>query len=143
MINVANKVLKAWFDMLSGFISVPVYRTDAPPTEQGDYVLLRIESDTDANTNNQRNISNPVIITEVVTRFSKRIDDGLAVEIDNEIALLLSSTPATHNLPSQDGIAITRVRRSNATYIPEDDGTFRYMRLVTRNTHRVEQLVLT
>lgn len=143
MINVTNKLMKAWYEMLSGFISVPVYRTDAPPTEEGNYVLLRVESDGDQNTNNQRYISNPVIITEVITRFKTRIDDGLAAEIDNEITLLLSSTPSTHNLPSQDGIGITRVRRTNATYISEDDGEERYLRLITRYTHRVEQLILT
>lgn len=143
MINVANKVMKAWYEMLNNNISVPVYRTDAPAEYQGNYVLLRVESDSSNNTNNQRYISNPVVITDVVTKFSNEIDDGLAVEIDNEISLLLTSSPATHNLPSQDGIGITRVRRENATYIPEDDGTFRYMRIVTRNTHRVEQLILT
>lgn len=140
MINVSNKVMKAWYEMLDGNISVPVYRTDAPPDETGHYILLRVESDND-NSNNQRNISQPVIITEVVTKFSSRIDDSVAVEIDNEIALLLSSKPSTHNLPSQDGIAVTSVVRTNATYLNEDDGTFRYHRLVTRNVHRVEQLV--
>jgi hypothetical protein len=143
MINVGNKILKAWYEMLNGQLSVPVYRTDAPAEEEGNYVIIRIESDGSQNTNNQRFISNPVVITDVVTKFKAEIDDGLAADIDNEISLLLHSNPATHNLPSQDGIGITRVRRENATYIPEDDGTFRYMRIVTRNVHRVEQLVLT
>lgn len=143
MINVGNKILKAWYEMLNNNISVPVYRTDAPAEENGNYVVIRIESDGSQNTNNQRFISNPVVITDVVTKFKTEIDDGLAIDIDNEISLLLHSNPATHNLPSQDGIGVTRVRRENATYISEDDGTFRYMRIVTRNTHRVEQLVLT
>jgi hypothetical protein len=143
MINVGNKILKAWYEMLNNQLSVPVFRTDAPAEQEGNYVIIRIESDSSNNTNNQRFISNPVVITDVVTKFKTEIDDGLAVDIDNEISLLLHSTPATHNLPSQDGIGITRVRRESATYLPEDDGTFRYMRIVTRNTHRVEQLTLT
>jgi hypothetical protein len=143
MTNVTNKVIAAWYQMLNNLVSVPVYRYDAPPTEYGDYILLRVESDGDQNTNNQRYISNPVIITEVVTRSKARLDDIKAANIDNQITLLLSSTPATHNLPSQDGIGITRVRRANATYLPEDDGETRYLRLITRYTHRVEQLTLT
>lgn len=140
MINVTNKILKAWYEMLKGHISVPVYRVDAPSTETGNYVLLRVESETD-NTNNSRFVTSPVIISEVVTKFSAAIDDGVAAEIDNEIAqLLFPSSPGQIGLPAQDDIQITDVVRQNATYLPEDDGTFRYHRLVTRNLHRVVQL---
>lgn len=142
MINVANKVLKAWFEMLSGVISVPVYRVDVQPTETDHYVILRIESDTDSS-NNNRFVTNPVIITEVVTRFRSAIDDGVAVDIDTEIAQLLFPSVGQLGLPRQDDIQITSVVRQNATYLPEDDGTFRHHRLITRNKHRVVQLQLT
>lgn len=142
MINVTNRVLKAWFELLNGNLSVPVYRTDAPSTEEGNYVLLRVESNSDT-PNNHKFISNPVVITEVVTKFSIMIDDSLAGDIDEEIGELLYSSPAQHNLPSQDDIQITSVQRQDATYLPEDDGTFRYQRLITRNVHRVEQLQTT
>lgn len=140
--NVTNKILKAWYELLSGNISVPVYRTDAPASQEGNYVLLRVESDSDS-TNNSKFVSNPVIITEVVTKFKAAIDDGVAAEIDDEIGSLLFDAPGQHNLPEQDDIQITQVTRQNVTYLPEDDGTFRYHRLITRNVHRVVQLSLT
>lgn len=138
MKNVTGKLLTAWFTLLNGQTSVPVYRTDAPPEEEGNYILLRVESETD-NSNNQKFVTNPVIITEVITKFNARIDDGLAPEIDDEIGTLLKSNSATHNLPAQPGIQITDVRRENSTTLNEDDGTFRYNRIITRNIHRVLQ----
>lgn len=141
MRNVTNKVVKAWYELLNGNLSVPVYRTDAPATEAGNYVLLRVESDTDAS-NNQKFVSTPVVISEVVTKFSIMIDDSLAPDIDSEIAdLLFPTTPGLHALPAQDDISISYVERRDITYLPEDDGTNRYLRLITRNVHRVEQLV--
>lgn len=140
MRNVTGKLLKAWYELLNGNISVPVYRSDSDPKDEGHYVLLRIESDSD-NSNNHSFVTNPVIITEVITRFAVRIDDQVVIDIDNEIGVLLKSRSATHNLPVQDDIQIVDVRRSNATYINEDDGTLRYHRLITRNVHRVVQLV--
>lgn len=140
MRNTAGLVMNSWYELLNGNISVPVYRVDAPPDYFGHYVLLRVESDGERS-NNQAFVTNPVIITEVVTIFSKRIDDGIVYEIDSEIGVLLKTNSATHNLPSQDDIEIVQVRRANATYINEDDGTHRYHRLITRNLHRVVQLV--
>jgi len=140
MKNVNGQILKAWYALLSGNISVPVYRTDAPSTETGHYVLLRVESDLERS-NNHSFVTAPVIITEVVTKFKASINDGLAIDIDNEIGSMLKSKPGTHNLPAQDDIEIVDVRRTNATYINEDDGTHRYHRLITRNLHRVVQLV--
>lgn len=139
--NISNLVLKAWYELING-ISVNVYRTDAPPDEEGNYVLLRVESLTD-DTNNARHVSGVVVITEVVTKHSIRIDDSIATDIDDEIAQRLFPNVGKHALPVQDGIQITDVRRANATYINEDDGTNRYHRLVTRNVHRVAQLDLT
>lgn len=140
--NIVSKVLKAWYELLNNNISVPVYRMDAPATEEGNYVLLRVESETDAR-NNARHVVNPVIITEIVTKHQVVIDDSIAPGIDDEICELLFASTRQHNLPVQADIQITDVRRANATYINEDDGTNRYHRLVTRNVHRVAQLDLT
>lgn len=140
MINVSNRILKAWFELLDGNLSVPVYRTDAPATYEGNYVIIRIESDSDT-PNNHKWRSNPVLITEVVTKYKTMINDAEAGEIDEEIGLLLYDSPAQHNLPAQDDIQITSVQRRDAQYLPEDDGTTRINRLITRNVHRVEQLI--
>jgi hypothetical protein len=138
MITPGGKILKSWFELLSGLISVPVYRTDAPSTETGNYVLLRLESSNDKR-NNQSNVTNPVLITEVVTKYESIINDQEVFDIDSEIGTLLSTTPSTHNLPTQAGIQIVTVVRQNQTVLPEDDGTFRYNRLITRNIHNVLQ----
>lgn len=141
MINVTNRVMKSWFELLSGNLSVPVYRVDAPASENGNYVLLRVESDSDT-PYNQKFVSNPVVVTEVITKFQTIINDTVAAEIDEEISELLFPTdPAHHALPVQDDIQITSVQRRDTTYLQEDDGTNRYHRLIVRNVHRVEQLV--
>lgn len=145
MINVSNKILKAWFELLNGnvivnSVTIPIYRTDAPATEEGNYIIIRVESETD-NSNNQKFVTNPIIITEIVTKFRTIIDDGLSAEIDSEIGnLLFPTVPGVHALPQQDDIEISQVIRQSSTYLPEDDGTFRYHRLITRNYHRVVQL---
>lgn len=137
--NITNKVLKAWFEMLDGVISVPVYRTDVDSYVAGNYVILRVESET-SKLNNNSFVTSPVIITEVVTRFNKVIDDGVAADIDDEIAQLLYQGGAgSHNLPAQQGIQIVEVKRQEATYLPEDDGIYKYHRLITRNVCRVVQ----
>lgn len=138
-INITNAVMKAWYELLNGNLTVPVYRVDAPASQEGNYVLLRVESESNR-TNNSRFVTNPVVITEVVTKFAAAIDDGVAGDIDSEIADLLFPLVGQHSLPPQDDIQITDVIRANATYLPEDDGTFRYHRLITRNLHRVVQL---
>lgn len=136
--NIDHQVATAFFQLLDG-ISVNVYRTDAPSDETGNYVLIRVESSTDG-TNNARHVSNVVVITEVVTLHRIRIDDSIAPGIDDEIAQRLFSRTGVSNLSAQAGIQITDVRRSNATYIQEDDGVTRYHRLITRNNCRVAQL---
>lgn len=140
--NIVIKVLNAWYELLNGNISKPVYRVDAPATEEGDYVLLRVESETDS-TNNARHVSNPVLIVEVVTKHAIMIDDTVAPGIEDEIMQLVFSNPGVHNLPQQDGIQITDVRKRDSTYLNEDDGTRRIHRLISRWTHRVAQLQLT
>jgi hypothetical protein len=141
MINVTNKLAKAWYQLLDGNLSVPVYRVDAPASETGNYVLIRVESDSDT-PNNHVFYSNPVVITEVVTKFDAMIDADLAGDSDSEISeLLYPTTPGKHALPAQDDIQIVSVQRRDATYLPEFDGTYRYHRLITRNVHRIGQFV--
>lgn len=142
MINPGGKILKAWFELLNGNIGVPVYRTDVPHTETGNYVILRLESSTDKR-NNSQNVTNPVLITEVVTRYDTMINDAEVFEIDTLIGQALSSSPPTHNLPIQAGIQVVTVVRRDQTVLPEDDGHSRYNRLITRNVHRVLETAVT
>ena len=136
MLNPGGKILAAWYALLNGVLPIPVYRTDAPPDAPDQYVLIRMESSTDKR-NNQSNVTNPVLITEIVTKFDVRIDDEQVFFYDTLIGQALSSNPATHNLPPQLGIQIVTVVRRDQTVIPEDDGSRRINRLITRNVHRV------
>lgn len=142
MINPGHLILKSWYELLNNntLVGVPVYRTDAPPDAPDKYVLLRMESSSDRR-NNSTNVTNPVLITEIVTKYAARINDQDVFTIDSGIGTALSSTPATHNLPAQAGIQIVSVIRQNETVVPEDNGaTPRVNRLITRNVHRVVQL---
>jgi len=131
--------MNAWFELLNGNHTLPVFREDVPASVEGDYILLRVESDTDTG-NNHKFISSPVIVTEIVTKFKTIIDDSKAGDYDEQICGLLYSSPRQHRLPAQPGIQITSVQRRDSTYLSEDDGVNRIRRLITRNVHRVEQL---
>lgn len=133
MRNVAGYILNNWFDKLNGNISVPVYRTNVPAEERGNYVLLRMESDTYRG-NNHSFVTRPVLIYEVVTRFQMAIDDGLANEIDDEVVQIMFTKPGASSIQQ-----ITEMRRESATYIDEDDGDEKYYRLAVRVSHRFSQ----
>lgn len=145
MINVLNKVMDSWYALLNGNLSIdgttiPVYRVDAPSDAPSFYVVIRPESSTDVS-NNHSFVTNPVIISEVVTKFpsGELIRDDIAARIDSLIANLISPTPSSIGLSAQSGIQIVSVKRSEETYLPEDDGSNRYYRIITRNTMRVKQ----
>ncbi len=140
MINVGAKLLTAWYQCIGAGLPVPVYTLDAAPDNEnnGNYVLLRIESETNQ-TNNQKFVTSPVLISEVVMRYSVRADYEPANNIDSLIGQLVNPTPALHGLPAQTGIKIIDVRRDSSTTLVEDDGTFIYYRIITRNLHRVLQ----
>jgi hypothetical protein len=137
MRDIRNKLLKAWYEMLSGHISVNVYRVGVPETEDGNYVVLRVESETERR-NSATFVTNPVVICEIVTRHSTIIDDGVANSINDEILQLLKPGQGTNGLPVQSGIQVVDVS-VQSTDITEDDGVTKYHRLINRNLHRVVQ----
>jgi len=143
MINPGNKILKSWYELLNNNLSVPVYRYSAPADEDGNYVLLRMESSTIIPNNHQFG-HQQVLITEIVTKNNGGglIDDSLAGNIDTEIGDLLYSSTFQHNMPMQDDIQIISVTRQNQTYLPEDDGVNQILRLITRNVHLTKQLLV-
>lgn len=139
MVNVMNGLMNAWYALLSGNVNIPVYRVDAPP-DATDYVIIRPESNTDRS-NNTKFGDSIVIITEVVTRFGsgESINETAAHDIDSMIANLVLPTTSKHNLPPQGGFQVVSIKRQDQQYIPEDDGSYRYYRVITRNIHRVYQ----
>ena len=144
MINVSNRVLEAYYNLLSGLsidgTTVPVYRVDAPVDAPNYYVIIRAES-IGNRSNNNAFVHSVAVVTDVVTKFgaSELIRDDIASRIDSSIGSLLLPTPSTHGL-SATGIQITSVRRQDQNFIPEDDGSFRTNRVVTRNINRVKEI---
>lgn len=131
--------MKAWYELLSGHLSVPVYRIDAPASEEEAYVLVRPESETDSS-NNARFVSQPVVIVEIITRQDTMSNDEDAGSIEGEILGLAFPRPGVSGLPAQAGIQITGITRQTTTDIVEDTGSGRVYRRITRIIHRVAQL---
>jgi hypothetical protein len=145
MLNVFNKLMDLWFEMLDGNLSIdgtniPVYRVDVPTDAPDMFVVLRRESLTN-NSNNSSFVTNPVIISEVEVRSGSAalIRDEISVRIDTQIGQLLQPTPSTHGLGSDSSIQIVTVSRRDQNFIAEDDGSYRIDRIVTRNYHRIKQ----
>lgn len=144
MRNPGRAILKAWFELLDGSVvvdgnTIPVRRTDIESDFEGHYILLRLESSSNRNTNSSFDTF-PVVIVDTVTRFANKIDDVVAPEISSAIDSLVFIDPSHHGLPDQPGFKIVSVTKQNETVLPEDNGaTPKINRLVSRYSHRVLQ----
>jgi len=139
MIAVDDKVMNSWQELLDGVISVPVFIEDSVPEEySGNYVELRVESETEDDTKHSFR-SDLVIITDIVTRFSVSPNRSVASGIDNEIKALIKSVPGLNNLVAQSGIQILHVVPSDASFLQEYSTGVIYYRKIVRYTHRIIQ----
>lgn len=144
MRNPGRAILKSWYELLNGAVffnggEVPVSRTDVESDVEGHYILLRLESSSNRNTNSSFD-SFPVVIVDIVTRFANKIDDAVVFDISTEIDRLVFIDPSHHGLPAQSGFQIVNVTKQNETVLPEDNGaTPKINRLVSRYSHRVLQ----
>lgn len=136
MTSVASELMAAWFQLLDGNISVPVYRGDVFSNENS-YVLLRYESESNAK-NKTSFASNNVVVVEVVVKSNGYINDSTAYEIDGEIKELVYDDPRTHNIVTPSYQVVT-VNFGGTTPLYEDDGNIRLHRLITRFEHRIKQ----
>lgn len=133
MRNVATKLLNSYFALLNGNVSVPVYIENVPDDESGNYIELRVESESDVERNDKSWIKEVIVIADIVTVFDTMTNPDLANSIDNEVGTLLCTTPFSgHNLAPQTGVQINRVQIDDATYLQEDDGVRKYFRKITR-----------
>lgn len=133
-------LLQAWYDMLNTHISVPVYKYDVPELENGNYVIIRIESGTGAN--NKRSLNDTVVvITDIVTRFNNNVDSSVAESIDAAIFSLALPTSRGGGLVNPSGMQILNVNRENFDYIEENDGTNVYLRKMSRYSQRIHSTV--
>ncbi len=139
MITTMGKLLDSWQELIDGVISVSVYKEGSvPEDEEGNYVELRAESESENDTKQSfRNDS--IIITDIVTRFNVSIDRSVAEGIDGEIKALIKSSPGVHNLSAQSGMQILSVVPETTSYLEEYDTTKKYYRKIVRYTHRIIQ----
>lgn len=133
MRNVTKKLVNSYWELLNGSLSVPVYIESVPESETGNYVLLRVEGETNVDENAKTWIKEIVVILDIVTVFDNMIDTSVVDDIDAEIGVLLAATPYSgHNLAAQTGMQINRVTDESSEYLQEDDGTYKYYRKITR-----------
>ena len=134
--NPVYDLLTAWYNLLDGAISVPVYKEQAPAEVSGNYVLLRAESHTQ-----QRNkglfLSTVVVIVEVVTEFAVAINTATCNEINSEITELLFPTPASHSI-SLPNHQVQTITLQNSTYLAEDADK-KYYTKISRYEHLINQ----
>ncbi len=138
MINVTTPLMESWYELLHGNISVNVYRTNAPVTEKGNYVVLRKESESEVPLGS-RIWTKPIIVVEIVTRFPNSNRDDVSGEIDNEISLLWSGAILNNNLPVKVGIQISNVYKQGVTFLDEFTGSEYIYRHITRYRHDITQ----
>jgi len=137
MINTAGLILDAWYDLLSGSISVDVFKEDAPSDQEANYVVISVESGTASN--NKSNFSDEVVvITDIVTMFGNNVDRSVAEGIDGEINALVLPTRQT-GLTNPSGVQILNVKRDTFSYLIEADSSKKYYRKISRYTHTLFQ----
>jgi hypothetical protein len=135
MINTTGLLMNAWYQLLSGVVSV--YKEDVPENVEGNYVLLRAEGGTSMN--NKRSFADEtVIVVDIVTQVQTMIDRSEVETIDNTINGLILPT-MQNGLTAQSGMQIHNVKRETFAYITETDGEKKYYRKVSRYTHTVYQ----
>ena len=110
-------------------LAFPVYIDSVPDDEDGNYIELRVESESEVDRNDKKSwLKEVIVIADIVTVFDTMVNPDIANGIDNEIGVLLCTTPFSgHNLTAQTGMQINRLQIDDATYLQEDDGTKKFI----------------
>lgn len=127
MTEVGYDIMTAWYQALTG-ISVDVYKESVDPAETGDYVLLRLESETTI-PNNSAFLKNPVLIVEAVTFHQNAINPSTAWDIMNEIVAAVFNTPGDHNISMSK---LYGIEDSGTITVQEEESTPRVYRVIKR-----------
>lgn len=136
--NPIQDITTAWFNLLDGVISVPVYKETVLPSEQGNYVVIRAEGQTTTK-NHSGFFTNAVIIVEVVTKFTHAVDTSVCDEIDNDITELVFTSPNTFGISNTTNHQITDINLQSSSYLSEDDGSGKYYIKISRYEHSINQ----
>jgi len=138
-----NALIESWYELLEGQLSynslpVNVYMGDPDNDEESHYVMITAESETD-DSNKHSFITRPVVVIDIVTIHDVSINRTIVEDIDGQIRGLLFPTRKCA-LPALADLQITNVVAEGGSYLPEDDGTKRIYRKVTRFIHRITQI---
>ena len=142
--NTMGNLKNSWYSLLSGGIMIDsvilnVYKEDVPEEETNHYVLIRAEGETD--TSNKRSFrTESVVIVDIVTTFENNVDSSVVDSIDNQIQALVFNGPPLNNLSVQSGMQILNVKAETTSYLPQEDGTKKFYRKVSRYRHTIFQI---
>lgn len=139
MINPAPYIRQAYYDALDGSVGVDVYKEDAPIEETGNYIVIRVEGQTDQ-TNNHAFRTDVVTILDIVTVFDNYIDPDVVEAIDVLVqAAIRNNLNETVDLPNPVDLQLVQARPESTTYLTET-GEKKYFRKITRYNNRIAQI---
>lgn len=139
IIDPNDKLMEAWVRLLKGNITVPVFDEGVPDDTKGNYVLLRIESETEQPIGS-RYWTKPIVITDIVTEFGTIVNPKTARAINSEIKGLLVDKDNNNKLNGLPDIQIDNVYVLNSLVINERTPSKYYYRIVTRYRHDIIQV---
>lgn len=140
MINAAKYIRQAYYAALNGNVpNASIYKEDAPIQQSGNYIVVRVESQTDDSTNHCFTHL-PVVILDIVTPHNDYIDPDIVEAIDEAVQSILKPTVENVLDLSANGLQHVYLKPGEPTYLSEDDGTKRYYRKITRYFNRITEI---
>lgn len=124
-------ILEAFYGLINGQVSTEVYLSQAPEDEGGNYVLLRAEGSNTTKINSGF-FTSVVIVTEIVTQFTKVVETKTANEIDEVITELLFPTANSYGITDVANHHITDIILQTTNYVNEFEGAVKYLTKVNR-----------
>ena len=119
----------AIYQLISGELTVPVYKTDVPAQVNEHHVIVRSESSSPLERNKHAFVTTCTVLVEVVTVFNAAIDESVSSGITNDINGLLMPTPNSYGITTDYKISDITVSSNN---VIEDDGTNKYLTKINR-----------
>lgn len=118
MIDTKLPLRRAYYELLNGNISVPVYSDiQALGDTESTYVLLSSQT---SNSSNRMCgwASTDTMLLDIVYKAEGRSNKQTVDAIANEIFSLLLPSPGNNNLPAQPGIEIYNITVVSDNYVP-------------------------
>ncbi len=132
------EIKTAWWNVLSGIISVPVYKDAVPLQANGNYVLIKSDGSNQTELNNSAFFQSVVIICEIYTKFATTGQSKTAYDIAQEIYDEIITSPNSFGI-TLTNFQITQITVQSETELYEDDGSEKVFRLIIRYEHFINQ----